>query len=359
MSASLIYQNRQFTPDDFVKLDLQGTDFTGLPAGQQFIHSWQNNKQFFDQKTSGSTGKATIHQFSRKMMEASVNRTVKALNIEHGAKALVCINMDYIGGKMMLARGLMNHWQLHLTAPDSDLTELLIRERFNFSAMVPLQVKKLLDMPEGDDLLNQIDSLIIGGAAVDQSLIEQLQPLKCKVYATYGMTETISHIALQPLNGPNRAEYFSLLPGISHQTDDRDCLMIKADVTDHEWITTNDLVEFIDGQQFKVLGRADNVINTGGVKVQIEELENLILQTGLLGKVNFAISALPDPGLGSKVMLIVDAVVQNPEALLEQLKSVMPAYHAPKGIIRIISLPRTASDKLDRVALREWLTQNS
>ena len=359
MSASLVFQNHQYTPTDFAKLDLQNTSFTGLEAGQQFIHSWQNNKQFFDQKTSGSTGKPTIHQFSRQMIEASVSRTVEALQIKHEANALVCINMDYIGGKMMLARGLMNHWKLHLHPPGSGLVELLKANQFDFSAMVPLQVSKLLDQPDGGLLLNKIDHLIIGGAAVDQSLMDRIQYLNCKIYATYGMTETISHVALQKLNGQERSDYFSLLPGISHQIDDRGCLMLKADVTNKEWITTNDRVAFINEREFKVLGRADNVINSGGIKIQTEELEALIQKTGLLDHAQFAISAIPDSTLGSKVVLVVEKDVPDPNRLIEQLKTALPAYHAPKRILSINRLPRTASDKLDRQGLSQWLLKNA
>jgi len=359
MPATIVLQNSHYRPDEFVRLDLMQFNFQGLDAGQRFIQLWQNNKQFFDQKTSGSTGIPAIHQISRQRFIASADRTVAVLGLKPNSKALVCINMAYIGGKMMLVRGLSYNWELHLVKPDADLTQEAANSPYDFAAMVPLQVQKLVSSHEGREFLNNIGCLIIGGAAISGELINQMQELKCETYATYGMTESVSHIALQKLNGPDRSAHFTMLPGIEFGTDERGCLKVKADVTDEQWIQTNDLVAFERDREFKVLGRADNVINTGGVKVQIESLEALISESGLLEDQAFAISQLQDEALGSKIVLVLEQSPADSNQLLAKLKETLPPYQAPKAIYYTPALPKTASGKLDRPALNAWLLEQA
>lgn len=359
MPATIVLENSHYRPDEFVRLDLRQFNFQGLDAGQRFIQLWQNNKQFFDQKTSGSTGIPATHQISRQRFIASAARTVSALGLKPNSRALVCINMAYIGGKMMLARGLSNDWELHLVKPDADLTQEAANTPYQFAAMVPLQVQKLVSSPEGTKFLNKIGCLIIGGAAIGGELINQIQELKCDVYATYGMTETVSHIALQKLNGPNPSAHFTMLPGIEFDTDARGCLKVKADVTNEQWIQTNDLVAFESANEFKVLGRADNVINTGGVKVQIETLEVLIAESGLLEGQAFAIGQLPDKALGSKIVLALEKSPADSDHLLAKLKEALPSYQAPKAVFYTPSLPKTTSGKLDRPALSAWFSEQA
>ena len=356
MAAILLFQNERYTPEAFARLETG--DFPGLAAGQQFIRDWLKNKPFFNQKTSGSTGKPTLHKISRYQLEASVRRTIKALHLQPKLKALVCINMEYIGGKMMLTRGLMNDWLLQLVPPCADPSSGIETESFDFAAMVPLQLQKLIGTDQGRAFLNGIGTVIIGGAAVDKALVKTLQGLKCRLYATYGMTETVSHVALQRLNGQNRAEHFHLLPGIRHRVDERGCLMLRADVTAHQWIATNDSVSFHGPDTFTLLGRADHVINTGGVKVQIEALEAQIRATGLLKGQPMAISSLPDTSLGHSIVLVMETLPENPDKLLKKLKAKLPHYHAPKALYALGKLPETDSGKLDRPAITEHLKRN-
>lgn len=358
MPATLLFQNERYTPEAFASLEASHTDFPGLAAGQQFIRDWLKNKPFFNQKTSGSTGKPTFHKISRYQLEASTRRTIKALHLHPKLKALVCINMEYIGGKMMLTRGLMNDWLLQLVPPGADPSLGIKTEPFDFAAMVPLQLRKLIKTERGRAFLNGIGTVIIGGAAVDKALVKTLQSLKCRLYATYGMTETVSHVALQRLNGQNRAEHFHLLPGIRHRVDERGCIMLRADVTAHQWIATNDQVSFQGPDTFTLLGRADHVINTGGVKVQIEALEAQIRATGLLKGQPMAISSLPDASLGHSIVLVMETSPENPDGLLKELKAKLPRYHAPKSLCAPGKLPKTASGKLDRTAIAERLNRD-
>lgn len=353
--ATLLFQNKRYSPEAFASLEAGHANFPGLAAGQQFIRDWLKNKPFFNQKTSGSTGKPALHKISRYQLEASVQRTIKALHLQPKLKALVCINMEYIGGKMMLTRGFMHEWLLQLVPPCANPSSGMETEQFDFAAMVPLQLQKLIKTERGRTFLNGIGTVIIGGAAVDKTLVKTLQGLKCQLYATYGMTETVSHVALQKLNGQNRTEHFQMLPGIRHQVDERGCLMLRADVTAHQWIATNDRVNFHSPDTFTLLGRADHVINTGGVKVQIEVLEAQIRATGLLKGQPMAISSMPDASLGRRIVLVTETLPENPDRLLEELKAKLPHYHAPKALYAPGKLPETASGKLDRAAIAKHL----
>ncbi|MCE7990638.1 MAG: AMP-binding protein [Roseivirga sp.] len=352
MPASFYTSDKILSPAEFSEHTNVNEHFEGLKNAQHFIRSWVNDKQFFDQKTSGSTGKPTVHTISRKNMLASASRTAQVLNLNTGLQALVCINMSYIGGKMMLARGMQFDWHLHLVAPVSFASSVQIPSgSFDFAAMVPLQIENLLQSEAGLQLLNNTEKIIVGGAAVSKELIRQIQPLKCRVYATYGMTETISHIALQKLNGPDRADHFSMLPGVDFGLDERGCLRLKADVTDNQWIQTNDLTDLKDNGSFKITGRADNIINTGGVKVSAEMLEEKIAPL-LKGQAkDYAISSIPDALLGNKIVLICEGLTIPPEDLKALLKSSLGKFEVPKEIISQ-QIPKTASGKIDRARLK-------
>lgn len=358
MTTRIHFQGQIYSASEFSSLSHKDRTFSGLESGQSFIQFWLNNKQFFSQKSSGSTGKPTVHKIHRDQVEASAKRTTNTLEIPTSASALVCINMDYIGGKMMLARGLMYHWQLYITAPSSEpFDELPPDLNFYFGAMVPIQVERLLSAPGGINDLNRIKKLIVGGAAISPGLEEQLQALNCEVYSTYGMTETVSHVALRKINGPDRSPYFTLLPGIESELDDRGCLRLKADVTGNQWLQTNDLVEFVSSREFRLLGRADHVINSGGLKIQVEQLEEAISATDILAGTPFAIGSAPDVSLGEKIVLLVEKEDIDKGQILTSLKTLLPEYHTPKEIITVQQLPLTPSGKLDRQALKPLAQQ--
>lgn len=355
MSASFHIFDKILSPKEFSELTYVNEHFEGLKSGQHFIKLWLNDKQIFDQKTSGSTGKPTVHRISRKNMLASAQRTAQALKLKPGLQALVCIDTGYIGGKMMLARGLHFGWQLTIISPTSFADISQIPEGpFDFAAMVPLQIENLLKSEQGIRFLNQTKKIIVGGAAMGKHLIEQIQPLNCEIYATYGMTETVSHIALQRLNGPNREDAFHILSEVEHSLDDRSCLRLKADVTDNQWIQTNDVVEKQGTGSFRILGRADNIINTGGVKVSAEMLEEKIaaLISPYIG--SFSISSLPDHLLGEKIVLVCSPPLKKGNQIQEILKASLQRFEVPKAILEM-EIPRTPSGKVDRACLRSSL----
>ena len=353
MPVSFHIHRNTLNPSEFIQYVNTYGHFECLDIGQEFVNSWLNDKQFFNQKTSGSTGKPAVHKIDRQSMLASASRTANALKLPTGIEALICINMGYIGGKMMLTRGLIFDWQLTLIPPTSFAKpEDIPEQSFDFAAMVPLQIENLLATKRGVAFLNSVKKIIVGGAATGAHLIDRLQELTCEVYATYGMTETISHIALQALNGPNKSNFFEILPGVEHGVDDRGCLRLRADVTHYQWIQTNDSVAFNNQGEFKILGRADNVINTGGVKVQIEALESKIapILTGSVG--HFAITHKTDLTLGEKVVLVCETPLVTNSEIIELLKATLDRFELPKEVIHA-PIPKTTSGKIDRPALRQ------
>jgi O-succinylbenzoic acid--CoA ligase len=351
-SPRFLIFDKVLNPLQFAVYKFGNLHFAGVENGQEFVTTWLNDKQFFDQKTSGSTGKPTVHKVSRSNMIASAARTVSALSLPHGLKALICINMAYIGGKMMLARGLQYNWQMQVIPTTSFASDEQIPDGpFDFCAMVPMQIENLLKSAKGVELLNSIKTIIVGGAPVGSHLIEQMQQLSCSVYATYGMTETVSHIALQKLNGIDSSNHFSLLEGVAHELDDRSCLRLKADVTDSKWIQTNDIVEFRSDKSFRVIGRADNVINTGGVKVHIEQLEAKIAPLIREFISDFAITSSTDPMLGEKIVFVFSAYLGREEDIISHLKPALDKFEVPKEIFQL-EIPKTPSGKIDRPQLR-------
>ena len=326
-----------------------------------FIKEWLSGQSTFRQNTSGSTGIPKAITLTREQMKASAQATVKALGLKPGSKTLLCINPDFIGGKMMMVRALEGKFDLTIIPPVSDPSAHLSGDvTFDFGAFVPLQVKKLLETKKGQSLVNAIKKIIIGGAAIDRSLGEKLQNATTDIYHTYGMTETVSHIALKKLNGTNRFPYFKVLDDIEMKTDMRSCLMIKGAVTNHHWVTTNDVVTVIDYRHFDWLGRHDLIINSGGIKVLIEPLEAEIKR--VLGHTltqNFIVIGLPDPTYGEKIVLVTEGKsVHTKEQWVQKLKATpLPKYHLPKEVIQLEQFPQTGSGKVDREKINKIIRE--
>jgi len=328
-----------------------------------FVRDWLNNTTHFVLTTSGSTGHPKPISITRGQMQHSARMTIQALALQKNETALVCLNTHYIAGKMMLVRALEGDLKITVVDPVSDPLKHCDMT-FDFIALVPVQLQAILTAEESRKRLDNAKAIIIGGAAISTSLHDAIKTLKSPVYATYGMTETISHVALQRLNGDRPETYFKTLPNIKITTDDRGCLVIDAGYLP-EKIHTNDLVEIISPQTFQWLGRVDNVINTGGIKVIPEELESQIqkLNEALKINQNFFISGIPDPILGKKVVLIVEGDVdKNWVKILSELKQTFSKYVIPKEILKVDKFTFTKTEKIDRTfsahqAMAQYFTE--
>lgn len=320
-----------------------------LPAWEKavwsFIEQWFDSSDYITLQTSGSTGTPKQLKVEKKHMSNSALMTLDFLKLQAGNSALLCLSADYIAGKMMIVRALLGGLDLILGEPlGNPLKD--IKEQIDFAAMVPLQVQKVIE-EEGTEKLESIRHLIIGGAAVSPTLASQLAPLNSHVWATYGMTETVSHIALKRLSGDKLTDAFTPLSGVSISTDQRDCLVIDAPHLCPDTIVTNDMVSIDEHQHFTFLGRYDNIINSGGVKLVPESIEAKISH---LIKERFIISSLADERLGQKVVLVIESTNKEIERsmLIEEMKPLLTNYELPRQIICVPQFKETKSGKIMR-----------
>jgi len=315
-----------------------------------FISRWLNGETLFEVQTSGSTGQPKKISFTRAQMEASALLTEKALSLKQGYHALLCLDPKYIAGKMMLVRCFTTGMLVIAHTPSS--TPLYgLQKKIDFAALVPAQLYETL-RADNAHVLNEIKTVIIGGGAIGHTLLKDLQRYACTFFATYGMTETLSHIALQQLNGTNAADYFRILPGIQIDLDARDCLVIKAPFLDAP-VVTNDIVFRRDHDTFQWMGRFDNIINTGGIKILPEKVEAEIQKAFecLNYERHFFIFSVPDEKLGEKIVLFIEGEeisLPDQERLGSWLRKSLSAYEMPKEVIILSRFNFTETGKINR-----------
>jgi len=330
-------------------------------ATLDFCYQWLSGEPDFTINTSGSTGTPKPIRLTRQQMTASARRTGATLNLRAGQQALVCLPTRYIAGRMMLVRGFVLGLDMTVVEPASDpLATVAPDAHFDFTALIPLQLQTLLvGPPHYHAILNRMQAILIGGGPVSPALMAQLQTISAPIYHTYGMTETVSHIALRQLNGPQASTAFRPLLGVQLGVDERNCLNICADVTQDHVVQTNDLVELRADGSFIWLGRWDNVINSGGVKVQVEKVENALEQVlhaldpiGL-GARRFFVGPLPDARLGETVTVVLEGTplpAPQEEAIRQRLGQVVDRYEIPRRFCYLPHLAETPTGKIDRKA---------
>ena len=306
---------------------------------EEFLAEWHNDSPTVLVHTSGSTGTPKPMLVEKRKMLNSARITCDFLGLKAGDTALLCMSLDYIAGKMMVVRSIERGLRLITIEPcgepswDDDIV---------FAAMVPLQVYNLLQTREGRERLMKIRHLIIGGGAVDAALEAELQAFPHAVWSTYGMTETLSHIALRRLNGAQRSLWYTPFDGVEVSRNDDDCLVIHAPAVHDGVLMTNDIVE-MEGRRFRILGRKDNVICSGGIKIQMEEVERL-LQPHV--HVPYIITRAKDARLGEKVVLLT--VSEDVKAIREICQKVLPRYWQPRELLTVACLPMTETGKTAR-----------
>ena len=322
----------------------------------EFMTQWNDGNSRLLVHTSGSTGTPKPLWVEKSRMVASARITCSFLGLRHGDTALLCMPLDFIAGKMMVVRSIVGKLRLLSVQPSSHplatLTEAPV-----FAAMVPLQVWNSLQVPEERDLLRQIHHLIIGGGAIDQSLEEELRHFPHAVWSTYGMTETLSHVALRRLSGSEASEWYSPLDGVTISVDSRGCLVVDAPRVCAHPLHTNDIVEMdAHGARFRIIGRIDNVVDSGGIKIQIEEVEQRLRP---LLPYPFMIIKVSDKKFGEAMALLIqvqqhgchDAESNNNNAhdaeskAMEICRSELPRYWQPAHYIAVPLLPLTDTGK--------------
>jgi o-succinylbenzoate---CoA ligase len=312
-----------------------------------FILEWLSPSLTLKVHTSGSTGKPKEILLEKRFMIASAQATIDFFKLKPGSIAILCLPVRYIAGKMMIVRALVGSLDLYLTKPGS-VPEIGKFQKIDFCAMVPNQVASLLETKNGAELLEQIQNLIIGGSVLPTNLESKIKKLKNNTWQTYGMTETITHIALRKLNGKNAEDFYSPLKGVRTSLDESGCLMITAEKIGIKRLVTHDLAEINNEGKFKILGRIDNIIISGGLKLVPEEIENKL--NGCFEN-DYYISSIPDEKLGNKLVLYIEdegKLKKQIYHLWEKIEERVSGFEIPKEIIFVQQFARTKTGKIIR-----------
>ena len=314
---------------------------------EAFLQEWHNDDPTVWVHTSGSTGTPKPLQVEKERMMASARLTCSFLGLKEGDSALLCMPLQYIAGKMVVVRSLIAGLRLIPIAPSGHPLKDL-KETPTFAAMIPMQVYNTLQVPEERARLMEIKHLIIGGGAIDDVLAHELKDFPNHVWSTYGMTETLSHIALRRLNGTDVSDWYTPFEQVCIWLSEEGTLIIHAPNVCSEELKTNDIAEINEEGKFRILGRKDNTINSGGVKIQIEQVESRLkkhLDTP------FLISARRDAKFGEIVVLIYNKV-GNEDHIRRICEMELPTYWVPKAYIGVDELPMTGTGKPDRASAR-------
>ena len=317
-----------------------------------FFEQWEQNIPSFYIKTSGSTGEPKSIELKKEWLIWSALNTAKEIKPQSDDHLLCCIPIDKIGGLMMLVRSKV--WNIPVTIIEPTGSPLLTKNEATIASFTPFQCSNIINDPIQRQNLSTIRTVIIGGGDLSISLEKRIQALNTTTvfYHSYGMTETCSHIALRKINTEQRQSHFKPFDDVLIRQNKEECIEIKCPFHT-DYISTNDLIEINENREFKMIGRADFVINTGGVKLIPEYIEQLIEQN-LSPKVTFVISSIPDDALGDKIVLLtteVSAFNQVDFSFLNQYSK----YAVPKSILQIDEIPMNQSNKIDRIKIKNSL----
>lgn len=325
-------------------------------ALDSFLRKWQSESPTLSVRTSGSTGVPKVIEVEKDRMRASAQMTCDYLGLKEGDTALLCMPLQYIAGMMMVVRTAERGMKLVCVEPSNRPLRTLCKKSkdvmdtpITFAAMVPSQVYETLKHKEEKEMLKRIPVLIIGGGAIDADLERTLTTFPNQIYSTYGMTETLSHIALRRMGTP----FYSPLPGVSLAQTPEGCLVIDAPSVCPTTLVTHDIVEFAEESKtphFRIIGRSDNTICSGGIKIQIEEMEATLRP--VFGN-TIQVTSVPDHKFGEAVVLLTTLPLDE-QKLQDTLTN---HYWRPKHIILIDELPLTGTGKPDRAKAKEIAVQ--
>lgn len=322
---------------------------------REFVAEWQDITPTVSVHTSGSTGVPKPLFVEKTRMRSSAQMTLDFLRIPEEATSLLCMPLRYIAGKMMVVRAIEGHLRLLRQAPSTHpLKGFAVTHSLGivsipyFLAVTPMQAMETLKVPEEREIFLRIPRIIIGGGAISHELHEALQDSQGEIYSTYGMTETLSHIAMRRLNGPEQSKYYTLLPGVSISKTPEGCLVIDAPKLSPTSLITHDLCEIVQGR-FRILGRTDNIISSGGIKLSLETLESRLSFL----EMPFQLTYVNDPLLGQALTLIYMASSEEQsetESLIRRrITEVLSPYERPRHIFCVDTLPTTETGKTARV----------
>lgn len=347
MSKKHVHPDFQLNGKSYKPVALRDLAFNFIKTGEpyeeevgHFIIDWLNDKKYVMVNTSGSTGEPKVIKLRKKHMVNSAKATSKHFKLPEGSTALLCLPSRYIAGKMMLVRAMVLGWRLDMVPPKANPLDQVFK-RYDFCAMTPFQLDHSVAR------LHLISKLIVGGGPFSESLRELVQDVDAKVYETYAMTETITHIAVRRINSKKPktdGNPFKTLSKVTVSIDDRECLVIKAPKVSTDPIVTNDVVKLISYKKFIWLGRVDNVVNSGGIKLFPEQIERKLSPQI---DIPFFIASEADDALGEKLILVLET--DNVEMARIDFTT-LDKYEVPKAVYCTDSFVRTPNGKLQRGA---------
>jgi o-succinylbenzoate---CoA ligase len=355
LKGPFIINNKKFSKEELFSFSEKMLSSSALSKWEsslyKFIIDFFTESKSIQQKTSGTTGDPKTQILNRNAMLNSAEMTLKHFNLKKGSKVLLCLPIEYIAGKMMVIRSLLGGLNI-ITAEPSSRPLANLSEEIDFAAMVPMQVYESI---ANFDSLERIGKLLIGGGEIDQSLLSKIKKLKrVEVIESFAMTETYTHFATRRINGDNPETYFELMDNVSIEMDDRGCLLVEIrGVTDGK-VVTNDLVSIEDNSKFKCLGRIDNILKSGGIKIIPELLEGKIKQHI---PAELIIIGMPDKKLGQKLVLVIEGDENKIplDSWMTKLTGILERHEIPREIVAIRSIPRNISMKFDRKATAKIL----
>ena len=322
------------------------------------LNWWHNGNTDLEVQSSGSTGTPKILKFSREQVKVAATLSLKAIPIHTGQHALLAMDLKYVGAKMLVLRSLMANAQLTVVPPSANPLLTLTSEKFHYTAFVPFQISQILSNPISKDRLNNTDTVLIGGGSLQPREEDLLEGMKVDFIHTYGMSETLSHVAIRRLK--DRSDGYTLLEGYDFRIGEDGCLILTTPFCKDE-IKTRDLAQSISKTTFRLLGRADFMINSGGVKLFPDPIELKIRKAiqEFSGIHDFMLTGIPDAMLGEKLIMLIEGsegLKGSLNLILEKIGPLLGRYEVPKEIHLCKRLVRNENGKVDRVkSLAEFL----
>lgn len=353
-------QDISYSQDEIRRGDFRAED-DYLRHTLVFCQHWLNGQETFLFKTSGSTGCPMAIEATRQQMQASAQGTIKALGLTAAEHIYLCISTKMIGGAMMLVRAMELNCDITIVHPSSNpIDSLPDNHPYTFVSFVPMQ---LFDINHNEQVLKRLNGfahILLGGAPASEDMLKGLEQLGANVWQTYGMTETLSHVALRRVG---KDKYYKALPGVKLKTDDRNCLCIKAEVTNNQWLLTNDMVKLVHEDEFELLGRMDDVINSGGIKIFTYDVEQCIIE-----KMNdlemphkpLFVCKQKDERFGEIVVVVMFGKPLAPEIveqMMEHCVRKLGKYAAPKHIYFTSEFIKLESGKINKQATLQSVLQ--
>ena len=347
---NIMIMGNSYSAEAFLSGD--GPDFAALSEFHRSIYllirSWYSPGENITIHTSGSTGVPTEMFASKDKIFNSVMYTQNFFSLKEGDKALLCLPLPYVAGVMMVMRALVIGMDLYVVPPCGRPFAKRDWPTFDFASLTPMQVFNTLQDESEREQLESVKNLIVVGGQIDHKLEQELKGFPNKVYSTYGMAETLAHIGMRKLNGEDASQWYTPFGGVHLSTDEDGALIIDAPLVATQRLYTHDMGEICDDGRFIITGRKGNVVNSGGIKIQIEKVEKM-LESSI--KSAFAISSIPDPKFGEAIVLAVEGDDVN----LSEIKNKLPPYYRPKYVFKLERIPRTETDKINRKKLKELL----